>query len=93
MFRIFFYLQLLKLKTYKIDLSNINLFALLVVTIASLGLGALWYGPVLIQEHGQQNIDWLDGLLHGLFVGLLFCGNINGNQLFVSKKVNQAVVN
>ena len=117
-------------KTCIMDLSNINLLALLTATIASFGLGALWYSPVLfgklwqketglseeelkdanmakifgtcffltavmafgmavlIQGHGQQNLDWLDGLQHGLFVGLLFVATSMGiNYLYQRKSI------
>ena len=112
------------------DLSNISLIAWLVASVASFGLGALWYSSllfgkswqkesglsdedlkganmgkifgtcffltavmafgmaVLIQGHGQQNIDWLEGLLHGLFVGLLFVATSMGiNYLYQRKSI------
>ncbi|MBI3133790.1 MAG: DUF1761 domain-containing protein [Bacteroidetes bacterium] len=110
------------------DFSTINWFAVVVATLASFALGALWYSllfkntwirevgmseeamkqganmakifgtclvltavmafgmAMLIQGHGAGMINWKEGMLHGLFIGVCFVAASTGINYLYQRK-------
>lgn len=54
------------------DFSKINFLAALVATVASFGLGALWYSPILFSKAWQRGVGLSDEDLKGANMGKIF---------------------
>jgi hypothetical protein len=54
------------------ELSNINFLALIVAAIASFGLGALWYSPVLFGKVWQNAVGLTDESLQKANMAVIF---------------------
>jgi hypothetical protein len=54
------------------ELSNINFFALIIAAVASFGLGAIWYSPLLFSKAWQKEVGLSDDAMKNANLGLIF---------------------
>jgi hypothetical protein len=54
------------------ELSNINFLALIVAAIASFGLGAIWYSPILFSKAWQKGVGLSDDTIKNANLALIF---------------------